>query len=495
MTEQDFREFFIRTGPGGAEFYRGVLGGTIDALSGLFEQIEKPYSGLDLGTLERLLATEIEDSKLGCSPMAEAIGKSIDLIARHSIIVQHPHCAAHLHTPPAVPALAAELVISALNQSMDSWDQAAAATHVETQMVEWFARRFGLGELADGTFSSGGTQSNFMGLLLARDECCWRTSGHNVFEAGLPDYAGRLRVITSQNTHFSIVKSLAQLGLGSRAVIAVDCDASGRMLPAALIAALAELDRQQLIPMAVVATAGTTDHGAIDPIAEIADICAKRGVWLHVDAAFGGGLILTNQRSRLDGIGRADSLALDFHKFFYQPISCGVFLLRDRNHFRHLEHHADYLNREADPRPNLVEKSIATSRRFDALKTWVTLKSIGPQRLGEMIERVLDLTRYAAELIAAEPQLELLSEPQLSTVLFRFLPADHSLNDEMNRHLHEELLSSGRAIVGRTALGGATVLKLTLLNPCLEESDVDELVEILCTEGKRLESNLIANAV
>jgi diaminobutyrate-2-oxoglutarate transaminase len=487
MTEQGFREFFIKTGPGGAGSYREILNETLDALSGLFEQVELPYSGLGLAELERQLSAEIEDSQLG-RPMSEAIGRGIDLVARHSIIVQHPHCVAHLHTPPAIPALAAELIISSLNQSMDSWDQASAATHVESHMIEWFARRLGLGDRADGTFTSGGTQSNFMGLLLARDETCRRVSGHHVFESGLPEYAVRLRVVTSRKTHFSIVKSLAQLGLGSRAVVAVDCDESGRMLPEALAATLVDLEQQQLIPMAVVATAGTTDHGAVDPIAAIADLCEKHGVWLHVDAAYGGGLILTGQRSRLDGIGRADSVTLDFHKFFYQPISCGLFLVRDQRHFSHVEHHADYLNREEDPRPNLVEKSVATSRRFDALKIWLTFKSIGPERLGRMAERAIGLAGYAAEAIREEEGLELLADPQLSTVLFRYLPGDASLVDEINLRLHEELLASGRAIVGRTALDGAIVLKFTVLNPCLEERELDALIKMLCSEGRRLEA-------
>ncbi|MFT5110084.1 MAG: glutamate/tyrosine decarboxylase-like PLP-dependent enzyme [Pseudoalteromonas tetraodonis] len=486
MSRRDFQDFFLRTGPGGAGSYREALGETIDAISVLFEQLEAPYSGLDLKTLERLLAAEIEPHRLG-SPLDVEIQRSIDLVARHSIIVQHPFCAAHLHTPPAIPALAAEVIISSLNQSMDSWDQASAATHIEEQMVDWFANRFGIGERADGTFTSGGTQSNFMGLLLARDETCHRISGHHVFEHGLPDYADRLRVITSQTTHFSIVKSLAQLGLGSRAVVAVDCDHSGRLSPDALSAVLADLDDQDLLPMAVVATAGTTDHGAIDPIADIAEICANHRVWLHVDAAFGGALILTNQQSRLDGIERADSIALDFHKFFYQPISCGLFLLRNKKHFHHLEHHADYLNRESDPRPNLVEKSVATSRRFDALKIWLTLKSIGPEVLGQMIEHVLELTRQTAKILADDPQFELLAEPQLSTVLFRFRPSDPALADDLNRSLHEELLSSGRAIIGRTSIGGKIALKLTLLNPCLVENDLIELVELLRTAGSRLD--------
>lgn len=471
MNRPDFREHFLHTGPGGATEYRQALKRTIDQFADWIESVDAPYSGLDAGSLDELLA----EAKLE---------GALELVARHSIVVQHPRCIAHLHTPPVISALAAEVVISALNQSMDSWDQASAATHVEIQTVDWFAKRVGFGEGADGTFTGGGTQSNFMGLLLARDEVCRRVSNWDVFENGLPDYAGRLRVLTSKTAHFSVVKSLAQLGLGARAVVAVDCDAQGRMKPAALEEALAEIDQQLLIPMAVAATAGTTDHGAIDPLDEIARICQARQIWLHVDAAYGGGLILTEQRARLGGIERADSVTLDFHKFFYQPISCGLFLLRDGSRFRHIEHHADYLNREADPRPNLVEKSVATSRRFDALKIWLTLKSIGPETLGRMVERTMNLAGHAAQTIAADPKFQLFAEPQLSTVLFRF-----GASDELNRDLHEQLLASGRAIIGRTVIDGTVALKLTVLNPCLTESDLDELIELIRAEGNRLETN------
>ena len=485
MSGVEFRDFFLRVGVGGADSYRATLGGVIGGLGDLMESVDAPYSGLDAAELERQLAAELRDLDRGAE---DAYKKCVDLVAANSIIVQHPLCAAHLHTPPLVSSLAAEAVISALNQSMDSWDQASAATHVEMQMVDWFARRYRLPDGADGTFTAGATQSNFIGLLLARDEVCKRVSGHVVFDDGLPDYASRLRVVCSEKTHFSIVKSLAQLGLGARAVATVACDAHGAMKAEALEATLSQLVKEGLIPMAVVATVGTTDNGAVDPLAEMADICGNHGVWFHVDAAYGGALMLTKQRARLDGIGKADSLALDFHKFFYQPISCGLLLLGDGAHFHHLEHHADYLNREADPRPNLVEKTVATSRRFDALKIWLTLKAVGAERLGEMFDHVIDLAQYAKARVVADKSLELMAEPQLSSVLFRYLPADAERADEVNIQLHEELISSGRAIVGRTTLDGAVILKFTLLNPCLSEGDLDTLVAIISDEGSKIET-------
>ncbi len=135
----------------------------------------------------------------------------------------------------------------------------------------------------------------------------------------------------------------------------------------------------------ITGTAGTTDNGSIDDLDDVADLAEKHGLWMHVDAAYGGALILSRHHARLEGIERADSITVDFHKMFFQPISCGAVLLKDKAHFGYIRHHADYLNREEDVLPNLVDKSIATTRRFDALKVWMTLQNVGPQALGSML--------------------------------------------------------------------------------------------------------------
>ncbi|MFT5467098.1 MAG: glutamate/tyrosine decarboxylase-like PLP-dependent enzyme [Verrucomicrobiales bacterium] len=468
----DFREHFIQTESGGAERFRAAIRETTDRLAEIFESADAPYSGLPIGELDRALAAEFESSE------QISLSATMETVARNSILTQHPNCAAHLHTPPMISAIAAEVVIAALNQSMDSWDQASAATLVETQMVAWFAEKIAFGQGADGVFTGGGTESNYLGLLLARGLVCERNWGCDIFKEGLPNEARNLRVLTSENAHFTVAKSMARLGLGTKSVIAVDCDAEGRMKPGALQQLLEKVE-----PMAVVATAGTTDLGAIDPLTEIAEICEQQKVWLHVDAAYGGGLLLTDQRKQLRGIERADSIALDFHKLFFQPISCGLFLLRDGENFRFIEQHADYLNREADPRPNLVDKSVVTSRRFDALKIWMTLKNVGPDQLGAMIERVLQLAKYAAELVKRSPKLELLADPSLTTILFRFAGSD-----ELNCEVHEQLLASGRAVIGRTSFNGQVALKLTLLNPSLTEAQIENLIELIESEGNRLET-------
>src|SRR5262249_19704955 len=216
-----------------------------------------------------------------------------------------------------------------------------------------------------------------------------------VQERGLPPEASRFRILCSELAHFSVAKSAAQLGLGTGAVVPVAADADYQMCPHDLGKLLARLKKEGLIPSAVVATAGTTDFGSIDPLPEIAVRAFAAGAWLHVDAAYGGALLFSaKHRDRLAGLELADSVTLDFHKLFWQPISCGALLVRDVASFDLMKLNADYLNpeeHEALGIPDLVTRSVLTTRRFDALKLWVSLRALGRRELAAMIDRTLEL--------------------------------------------------------------------------------------------------------
>ncbi|MEZ8029877.1 pyridoxal phosphate-dependent class III aminotransferase [Enterovibrio norvegicus] len=476
--QQNWRDHFIHTGKDGAESFEAAMNATTQALKKIFENTESPYSGID----PTVLASQIRHANLGETPQSldDVIEETSELIAKNSIIVQHPHCIAHLHTPPLIPAVAAEAFITALNQSMDSWDQASAATFVEQEVTDWLCQRFGFDEKADGVFTSGGTQSNLMGLLMARDNAIEKISGTDVQKDGLPDYADKLRVISSKNSHFTMQKSASLLGLGEHAVICVDTYSDGTMDIESADATLAALKAEGLIPFAITGTAGTTDHGAIDDLDDVAMLAKKHGLWMHVDAAYGGALMLSRHHARLEGIERADSLTIDFHKMFFQPISCGAVILKDKNHFGYIRHHADYLNREEDVLPNLVDKSIATTRRFDALKLWMTLQNVGPQALGSMVDHLLNQTQLVADMVNNRSQFELLAAPCLSTVLFRYVGVNQGLDlDYLNKQIRLDALVKGRAVVGETVVDGNVALKFTLLNPCLKLSDFDSLLNEL----------------
>ena len=227
MEQQAWQKHFIATGPQGADSYADMMGNTISSLKSLFEAVDKPYSGM----VPKQLEDEINSVELGQSSgdLNAIVASTVELIARNSILVQHPNCIAHLHTPPVLPAIAAEAIIAALNQSMDSWDQASAATYVEQKVVDWLCDVYGLSKGSDGVFTSGGTQSNQMGLLLARDWIADKISAHSIQKDGLPEYAHKLRIVCSENTHFTIQKSASMMGLGERAVVTVPTRADGSM--------------------------------------------------------------------------------------------------------------------------------------------------------------------------------------------------------------------------------------------------------------------------
>lgn len=481
--QDEWKKHFIHTGEMGSNEFASVMNHTTTAMKSVFEQVTAPYSGMDPKALEA--AIHDVDLDNGNAPLKTVIDDAAELVAKNAIFTQHPDCIAHLHTPPLMPAIAAEAMIAALNQSMDSWDQASSATYVEQKVVNWLCDKYELGEKADGIFTSGGTQSNQMGLMLARDWIADKLSAHSIQKLGLPEYADKLRIVCSKKSHFTVQKSASWMGLGEKAVMTVDANADGTMDVTKLDEVLNQAKAEGLIPFAIVGTAGTTDHGAIDDLDFIADMAAKHDMWMHVDGAYGGALILSSQKARLKGCERAHSISVDFHKLFYQTISCGALLVNDKSNFRFLLHHADYLNREHDELPNLVDKSIATTKRFDALKVFMTMQSVGPKALGDMYDHLLEQTLEVADMIRDNKHFELLAEPSLSTVLFRATHESADL-DELNKTLRLEALTRGIAVLGETIVDDKTALKFTILNPCLTTADFESLLSKINTLAAEL---------
>ncbi|MBS9992119.1 pyridoxal phosphate-dependent class III aminotransferase [Vibrio alginolyticus] len=481
--QDEWKKHFIHTGEMGSNEFASVMNHTTTAMKSVFEQVTAPYSGMDPKALEA--AIHDVDLDNGNAPLKTVIDDAAELVAKNAIFTQHPDCIAHLHTPPLMPAIAAEAMIAALNQSMDSWDQASSATYVEQKVVNWLCDKYELGEKADGIFTSGGTQSNQMGLMLARDWIADKLSAHSIQKLGLPEYADKLRIVCSKKSHFTVQKSASWMGLGEKAVMTVDANADGTMDVTKLDEVLNQAKAEGLIPFAIVGTAGTTDHGAIDDLDFIADMAARHDMWMHVDGAYGGALILSSQKARLKGCERAHSISVDFHKLFYQTISCGALLVNDKSNFKFLLHHADYLNREHDELPNLVDKSIATTKRFDALKVFMTMQSVGPKALGDMYDHLLEQTLEVAGMIRDNKHFELLAEPSLSTVLFRATHESADL-DELNKTLRLEALTRGIAVLGETIVDDKTALKFTILNPCLTTADFESLLSKINTLAAEL---------
>ncbi|MDZ7320966.1 aspartate aminotransferase family protein [Kosakonia sacchari] len=480
-----------------------ILSGSAQSIAAYQEAIEQStqavvqwlkqpemYQGKTVAELRERINLEFTSQGLGNQA---AIERAVEYFLKDSLSVHHPQCVAHLHCPSLVISQAAEVLINATNQSMDSWDQSPSATIIEMKLIEWLRAQVGYPAGDAGVFTSGGTQSNLMGLMLARDAFFAR-QGHSVQQHGLTGNLSKIKVLCSENAHFSVQKNMALMGLGYQSVTLVKTDAFSRMDVNDLAQKLAEAKANGEQVMAIVATAGTTDAGAIDPLADIAALAAEQQIWVHVDAAWGGALLLSEKyRHFLNGLELADSVTLDFHKQFFQTISCGAFLLKDARHYQLMRYQAAYLNSDFDEEqgvPNLVSKSLQTTRRFDALKLWMGLEALGKKQYAEIIDNGVTLAQQVAEFVGEQPQLELVMQPQLASVLFRFRPekGDTASVALLNQRIGDALLASGSANVGVTEADGVTCLKLTLLNPTVCLEDVKVLLASVVACGQQLQN-------
>lgn len=466
----------------------------VTAVAGRVAECTRPFTGATPAELKHRV--DAVDLGTPLSDTAAALEELEGVYLRDAVYFHDTKYAAHLNCPVVIPALVAEAVLSAVNSSLDTWDQSAGATMIERKLISWAAGQLQLGDSADGVFTSGGSQSNFQALLLARNQAVeWLKLDPETDGLRLPSLLEKLRILTSADSHFSIRKSASMLGLGYDAVVSVPCGTDHRMDPAALAGELARARNEGLVPMAVVATAGTTDFGAIDPLDELAAAAREHGAWFHVDAAYGGGLMVSGRhRHLLDGIHRADSVTVDFHKTFFQPVSSSALLVRDAATLRHVRFHADYLNPAAAvDLPNQVDKSIQTTRRFDALKLWLTLRIMGADALGALFDEAIDLASSVGEILAADPDFELAAGPQLSTLVFRYRPLQEDggrlsedTADRLNQDIRSAVFASGEAVVAGTTVAGRHYLKFTLLNAEAGVADIRGIIDLLRTTGASL---------
>jgi L-2,4-diaminobutyrate decarboxylase len=468
-----------------ADDYAAALHAVVDDLAGHVAGAGQPFRGSTRGELQALVeAVDLDGAPVGTR---DALRETGDLYAPHAIWFHHPAYAAHLNCPVALPAVGAEAMLAAINTSVDTYDQSTVATLMEQRLVAWTCARLGFPAGASGVFTSGGTQSNLQALYLAREHALTGPDGTRSNGARRRAAMSRLRVLATAASHFSVARSAMLLGLDDDAVVPVGVDADGRMDPGALADALAAVAHAGDVTMAVVATAGTTDRGCVDPLAAVADRCDAAGVWLHVDAAYGGGLLVSPRRRHLlTGIERARSVTVDFHKTFFQPVSSSALLVRDGADLARGAWHADYLNpaREGgapNPDLNLVDRSLQTTRRFDALKLWATLRAVGADGIGAMVDAVCDLAAAVHADLAGDPELRLLAPTDLSTVLFRYQPdgVDDARADALVPRVRRVLFDSGRALIAKTVVDGRPCLKLTLLNPDATLDDVRGVLDLV----------------
>jgi glutamate/tyrosine decarboxylase-like PLP-dependent enzyme len=426
-----------------------------------------------------------EPLPLGPQPLAELHEIFLEAILPHSSGNAHPGFMGWVQGGGTVAGVLAEMLAAGLNANVGGRDHMAIA--VEQQLAAWTREMFDFPTEATGLFVTGTSQANFLAALVARG----RALGVGARHVGLGESGLKLRAYASAAVHGCVRKALDMMGLGENALRIVSLDDRRRMDPAALADAIAQDRRSGFLPFLLVGTAGSVDTGAIDDLAALSAIASAERIHFHVDGAFGALAVLSPALAqRLSGIQLADSIAFDWHKWGQVPYDAGYLLVRDGElHRRTFAAEAAYLQRSprglgggswwpCDYGPDL-------SRGFRALKTWFTLKAYGTERLGQVIAETCRLARRLGELVAAEPQLELMAPVSLNIVCFRFRDADaDDLNAEIVMRLHE----AGRVAPSLARLDGATVIRAAIVNHRTEERDVEALVRSTLEIGRQCRS-------
>ncbi len=355
---------------------------------------------------------------------------------------------------------------------------ARAATQIEKQAVRWAARFIGYPEDAAGAFTSGGTLSNTSALAAAREFALPKSR----FE-GLEGH--RVAVYCSQEVHYSVTRAIETLGIGSRNLRAIALGPDRGLISEALAEAIDRDRADGITPIAVVATAGTTLTGAIDPIDAIADVCEERGVWLHIDGAYG--LPAASVRPELfAGIARAQSASVDAHKWLYLPKACGIVLVRNQEDLiASFAHEQGYLPHQRHEL-HAVDITFEYSRPFRALKFWLAMRAHGAQAFRDAIERNLHEANLLWEAIEARGDFEGLGRPPLSIVPFRHVPAGVDDLNEHNQRLADALQEDGRFWIASALIDGEVWLRPCFVNFRTTEEDVLDLLEVAAELGGRI---------
>ena len=368
------------------------------------------------------------------------------------------------------PAALAELIAAAANIQPWAWMESPAATQIELDVIDWFRGWLGMPEGTAGLLVSGGSAANLTALLVAREA------------AGGPSEDSVVYV--SDQGHSSLARTARAMGLRPHQIRVLPTDDHWRLQPQTVTAA-ADADRRAgRVPIAVCASAGSTSTGAVDPLPGLADVCAAEGLWLHVDAAYGGFAALTPKgRALLTGIERADSVTIDPHKWLFQPFECGGVLIRDGGRLaRTFAIHPDYLDStetHARGEVNLDEWGLQVSRGFHALKVWMSVQAFGLAAFRAAIARNMELAAYAEELVQAHATLTLMAPASLGIVCFRreWPGCDEAETERRGIALADALERSGDAFVSTTRLAGRHAIRLCILNPTSGEEHVRLVIE------------------
>jgi aromatic-L-amino-acid decarboxylase len=447
-------------------------------------------------------ATPVELEELLNEPLPKD-GSPIDVIldrftrdiAAHAMQVPSPRYFGQFNPTPLAIGVWADALASSLNQNAGAWRNGPTSAMVESQVIRWLCELIGYGKQAFGVLASGGSEANLIALKCARDRIS-------------PDIAQRgaregsdLTVYTSEQCHYSVEKSLDILGLGRESLRKIETDDQFHVRVDRLKDAITADITSGRRPFCIVGVAGTTSTGVIDDLPALAEIARAHDCWFHVDAAYGGALAFSdNHKSKLNGIEVADSITFDPHKWMFVPFSCGATLVRDggkvlRNSF---DMSPEYLAEQRgfdDARYDFFRYGQMGTRRFNALKLWMCFKFMGRRGYSETVERHIELTQHLAKRLDELTEFERVGEIETAVCCFRYLPEKvramtPALQDEIQQALQQRVETSRKAFFPSTVLHSRRALRVNINSYLTEQRHVDDLVDLLSSEGTALLAQL-----
>ena len=430
------------------------------------------------------------------TPAEEILVQFARDVEPHAMQVPSPRYFGQFNPTPLAIGVWADALCSALNQNAGAWRNGPTSALIEAQVIRWLCELVGYGPSAFGVLASGGSEANLIALKCARDK-----AAPDMCNRGGRTASAELTVYASEQCHFSVEKSVDILGLGRQSLRKIDTDERFHIRVDLLRAAIARDRSEGRIPFCIVGMAGATSTGVIDPLPELAEIARENKCWFHVDAAYGGGLAFSGtQKKKLIGIELANSITFDPHKWMFVPFACGTTLVRDGGNVLRdsFDISPEYLSENrggADVEYDFFRYGQMGTRRFNALKLWMAFKFMGKRGYAETTERHIELTEYLAKRLDELPDFARVGEIETAVCCFRYLPERVRAlapedQDRVQQALQQRIEKSGKAFFPSTILHGRRALRVNINSYLTERRHVDDLVELLQSEGKKLLNRL-----
>lgn len=415
------------------------------------------------------------------------IKEMMDNIYHYGLHANHPRSFSFIPCPTTMVSLLGDIMTSAYNLQAGTWITSSAASCIENELINWLCTQIGYSSKSSGLFVSGGSMANLTALTIARDTILTEET----FDLGV--------AYISDQTHYSISKGLHIIGFPTTRIRKIPTDNLFQMDIQQLKASIKEDISNGLIPCIIIASAGTTNTGSIDPIKDIAYISDQYNIWMHVDGAYGASVILSKKyKYLLEGIEKADSLSWDAHKWLFQSFGCGLILVKDKSNLINTFHtNPEYLkDAKIDDQVNYLDMGIELTRPARGLKLWTTFQIMGSDAIGKSIEHGFYLAKFAENELKQYNDWEIISHAQLAIINFRFTPKSitESQKDEINHKISRAIIEDGYADVFTTELNGNTVLRMCSINPDTTENDIITTICLLNEYAQKYLIELISNS-